>query len=375
MSEASDRAFEPYRALYLHIPFCAARCSYCDFTTQAVAANHPSMRHYVDDLILALRHASRSGELSQIETVYIGGGTPTHLGNAELTRLVYALSLSMHLSPDVECTLEANPESLTRAMVKDLFALGVTSISLGVQTFDDALLASIGRIHSADTARSAIHLAKERFSNVSIDLICGLPGQTQDMFARDVHEALSLGVQHVSIYPLIVEEHTLLARQVACGSVSVDEDASAAYMQVASELLTQAGMQRYEVASYAYPGYESQHNQAYWTSRPYLGLGRGAVSMKQNSHGRIRFDQEGEIERLSFEQRVIEDVMLGMRMSKGVSQAFVQKVDHLVPNTLATLEDLCQEGYVQLCEKRYRPTEKGWLFGNVLYGRILDLAP
>lgn len=366
--------FEAYRALYLHIPFCVSRCRYCDFHTCAVAKDSPEIESYVDSLLLAIRDASKQGELGSIETVYLGGGTPSYIGNKQLTRILYGLSLFMHLTPEVECSLEANPESLTRAMVKDLFALGVTRISLGVQSFHDDLLSLLGRPHTADMAKKAIETAQFRFDNVSIDLMCGLPYQTEEMFRADLNQAVNLGVKHVSIYPLTIEQGTVFSNLVEHGKLSVDEDAAAQMMEIAAELLCDAGMERYEVASYAYPGYASRHNCAYWTGKPYLGLGEGAVSMKQNAQERIRFNQEGIIEKLSYEQRLIEDVMLGMRMSRGVESSLIQEVNRLVPNTQSLLDELVEDGYVEQSEGFYRPTEKGWLFGNVLYGRIFDLA-
>ena len=145
-----------YRALYLHVPFCVKRCSYCDFTTAAVAADDPRIDAYVEDLCLAIRHKSKEGELSAIETVYLGGGTPSHIGMSRLSMLLYALSTSMRLEPDVECSMEANPESLTPNMVRDIWALGVNRLSIGVQSFDDKVLETIGRAHDAQAACRAI---------------------------------------------------------------------------------------------------------------------------------------------------------------------------------------------------------------------------
>ena len=145
--------YDPYKALYLHIPFCRHRCSYCDFATRAVEKDDPAIACYIDDMILDIRRASREEKLGSIETVYIGGGTPSHIGMANLSALLYALSTSMHLTPEVECTMEANPESLTEPMVKDLWALGVNRLSLGVQSFDDGMLKTLGRVHDAEGAK------------------------------------------------------------------------------------------------------------------------------------------------------------------------------------------------------------------------------
>lgn len=368
-------SWQPYGALYIHVPFCKKRCAYCDFATQAVPANDARLDEYVDDMTRTIRRLSRADLLGSIQTVYFGGGTPSYLGNKRLSTLLYTLSLSMHLTPEVECTLEANPESLTLPMVKDLFALGVTRLSLGVQTFNDAILATLGRVHSCDDALHAIDTAQVRFDNVSIDLMCGLPGQSQASFEQDLLRALSLGVKHISVYPLTIEEGTPFARQLDAGTLSYDEDAGADYMQIAADVLQAAGMHRYEVASYSYPGYESRHNSAYWTGVPYLGLGSGAVSMRQDKLTRERVQNDIVIDRLDVFQYTAEDLMLGMRMSQGVSDERVEYASILIPETPAVFAELEAQGYVVHREGRWRPTEKGWLFGNHLYGRLLDLAP
>lgn len=368
-------AWDPYRALYLHVPFCKQRCRYCDFATEAVGDTDERLDSYVEEMVRAIRAASRNDLLGSLETVYIGGGTPSYLGNRRLSNILYTLSLSMHLTPEVECTMEANPDSLTSAMVKDLFALGVTRLSLGVQSFDDTLLHTLGRIHSANQAREAIRTAQERFENISIDLMCGLPGQTEAGFRKDVEEAVALGVKHVSVYPLTVEEGTPFDVMLSRGEIVVDEDAGARMMEIAEEVLMAAGMNRYEVASYAYPGFESRHNTAYWTGVPYLGLGAGAVTMRQDELCRQRLESETLIEELDLFQRTAEDLMLGMRMSRGVSDGMLEDATLLLDQAPAVFASLEQDGFVEHVNGRWCPTRKGWLFGNVLYGRLLELAP
>lgn len=367
--------WDPYRALYIHVPFCAKRCNYCDFTTEAIAADDERLDAYTEELIAQIRHYSNQDLLGSIETVYFGGGTPSYLGNKRLSSLVYALSISMHLTPEVECTLEANPESLTEAMVKDLYALGVTRLSLGVQSFNDDLLRMLGRIHDADRARQAIRTAQLRFENVSIDLMCGLPGQTRGSFLKDLEEAVSLGVSHISIYPLTIEDGTPFASLVEKGRLSVDDDLGAELMDVAASYLGAQGFVRYEVASYARKGFESRHNQAYWTAKPYLGIGRGAVGMRQNDLCRERFDETGVIETLDPFQMAAEDMMLSMRMSKGVADDEVAIAALLLPDLPRTLASLERDGYIAHVHECWKPTHKGWLFGNHLYGSLLDLAP
>ena len=366
----------PYRALYLHLPFCVSRCGYCDFATRAVPADDPRIDAYVEDLCLQLRRAAKEGDLGAVETVYLGGGTPSHVGGARLSMLLYTLSLSMRLAPDVECTMEANPESLTANMVRDVWALGVNRLSIGVQSFDDAVLRTLGRAHDADGARRAVAAAQERFENVSIDLMCGIPGQSAESLEASVQEAVRLGVAHVSVYPLTIEEGTPFSRRVFSGEMDEpSDDVEADHMQIAAALLAAAGYRRYEVASYARPGFACRHNIAYWTGVAYLGLGRSAVSMIQRDGRRVRM-QDGEVvEELDERQVAAEDLMLGMRMTEGVGDEQVARASRLLRALPATLEELAGLGLVEHACDRWRPTELGWLCGNELYGRLLALAP
>lgn len=367
--------WEPYRALYLHIPFCKQRCLYCDFKTRAVSPTSDELDEYTLRMVSDIRVASRNNELGSVETVYLGGGTPSFLGNARLSSVLYALSVSMHLTPEVECTVEANPDSLDERMVKDVYALGANRVSLGVQSFNDDLLRFLGRVHTSDQAQRAIAAAHERFENVSIDLMCGLPGQTAEQFRGDLELALSLGVKHVSVYPLMVEEGTPLERLANSGRVLVDEDAGADLMLVAAEVLCDAGMRRYEVASYAYPGFESRHNSAYWTAKPYLGLGDGAVTMRQNQLERQRVEGKHVVEALDPFQMAAEDLMLRMRMSEGVSFDMLNASAILLPQAPSAFRKLEADGYVVKSGDSWIPTEKGWLFGNHLFGELYALAP
>ena len=238
-------AYDPYKALYLHIPFCVKRCGYCDFATSAVERDSPIIDEYVESLVMDIRRASREGKLGAIETVYLGGGTPSYIGMRRLSMLLYALSMSMHLEPEVECTMEANPESLTAPMVRDIWALGVNRLSLGVQSFDDEVLRILGRAHDAEAARAAVRAAQERFENVSVDLMCGIPGQSEESFAESVREAVALGANHVSVYPLTIEPHTPFDAAIMRGEMlEPDEDAEAAAMEEAQRILEDAGFHR-----------------------------------------------------------------------------------------------------------------------------------
>ena len=367
---------DPYVALYIHVPYCAKRCLYCDFETQAVAADDARLDEFAESMVTEIRRAAKQGFLEQVRTIYLGGGTPTFLGAKRLVQVLYALSLYKVLSSDIEFSMEANPDSLDERLVADVFAMGVNRISIGVQSFDDDVLATLGRIHDAQSAKEAVRKAQTRFENVSIDLMCGAPGQGIDSFEESLHAAIDLGVQHVSIYPLTIEPGTPFDSLVASGELAEpDDDFQADCMQLAAKVLGQAGMQRYEVASYALPGFECRHNIAYWTGVPYLGLGPSAVTMTQNDKRRMRKQHGMVIEDLDADQMLAEDLMLRMRMSAGIDDALVQEASARLAGLPSILEGLEADGLVEHAQGAWRPTERGWLCGNELYGRIFDLAP
>ncbi len=367
--------FEPYKALYLHIPFCVRKCAYCDFESCAVARDDARIDQYVDELVLEIRRASKTGFLGSLQTVYIGGGTPSHIGLARLSKLLYTLSLSMHLESEIECTMEANPESLDARMVRDIWALGVNRLSIGVQSFDDEVLSILGRPHDAKAAREAVRMAHERFENVSVDLMCGIPGQSDESFAESVRVAVELGVTHVSVYPLTIEEGTPFAQRVESGVMpEPDDDVEARHMLLAAEILEAAGFHRYEVASYARPGFESRHNTAYWTGVPYLGLGRGATTMRQTADRRERIKDGEVLEVLDAAEMLAEDLMLAMRMSRGFSIEDAEDAALVFDQLPEVLGGLMADDLVELRDRCFRPTTRGWLCGNQLYARLLALA-
>lgn len=366
---------DPYKALYLHIPYCVKRCAYCDFTTWAVKCESKEIDRYIEDLCVQIRRKAKEGELAELETVYIGGGTPSYVGQKRLSQLLYMLGVSMHLTPEVECTMEANPDSLTEEMVKDIWALGVNRLSIGVQSFDPEVLKTLDRAHSAEQAIAAVRAAQTRFDRISVDLMCGIPGQSAESFANSVKTAIELGVPHVSVYPLTIEQDTPFFKLMKKGKLPwPDEDVEAEQMELAERILEEAGYARYEVASYAKPGYECKHNIAYWTGVPYLGLGTAAATMTQNSERRMRV-QDGQVtDDLLPADMMAEDLMLGMRMAQGVSDDQVIAAKELLPEVESCFDELIDLGLVEHADGRFRPTKLGWLCGNELYGRIMELS-
>jgi len=382
-----------YEALYLHIPFCRKRCAYCDFTTEALPPDDPAMDAYLAALMSEIRQAAKRGELAAIRTIYLGGGTPTHLGHARLVELAYLLALNLKVEKVEEYTLEANPESLTAKMVNDLFALGVNRLSLGVQSFVDSELETLGRIHDAAAAIRAAGEARARFENISLDLMCGIPGQTTASWQYSLEQALALNPEHLSIYPLQIEEGTELGQRDGAWCPNLlsranwgtkprpsapqlpDEDEQAEFMEQAARFLQAHGYHRYEVASYAKPGFESKHNTAYWQGTPYLGLGTAAASMSNLPDGTRQRSKNGEEpEFLTAEEACAEDLFLAMRMARGICEEQLKQASKLLPRAQEVFSELEQLELISHQDGRYLPTDKGWLLGNELYGRIWQLA-
>lgn len=404
-------------ALYLHIPFCQSKCAYCDFDSVAASSlddARAAQACYLDRLTNRVDAFGTAGLLDGVRTVYIGGGTPSLLG----MRLVELVRSVMQWCAPEEFTCEANPESFTSSLALQLARAGVTRISLGVQSLQEEELKAVGRIHSVAQALDAICYAKDAGLDVSCDLMCGLPLQTQDSWAKSVAGLIEAGPCHVSIYPLTVEDGTPLASKVDSGRLVLpDEDEQADEMELARRFLVEAGFAPYEVASYALPGHACRHNIAYWTGIEYLGLGRSAASMLSrdtfrmssslfsdlaplDGAARIRVLQMDdaastfEIEQLGIREAMAEDLMLACRMTRGIPQELLLRASavfgkQIVADTcaraielgLATWEAPDGENYVDassggvdLFPGALAPTQQGWLEGNELFGLFWNLA-
>ena len=316
--------------VYVHIPFCASRCSYCDFfsTLQLADMGGP----YVEALIAEAR--LREGELhgESIKTLYMGGGTPSQLPLPLLSRLVDGLRGALDLSGVEEFTVEANPDDVTPDWCRAVAALGVNRVSMGVQSFEDSILRLIGRRHTSRQAMDVVaHLREAGINNISIDLIFGLPGQTVSSWTASVEQAIALTPQHISAYGLTYEEGTRLWRQRKLGEVvEVPEEQCLEMYRILVDDLQAAGYEHYEISNFALPGYHSRHNSSYWNDTPYLGLGAAAHSYdgkvrKWNPHNLHQYidkvmagELPCEFEELSRSERYDERVMLGLRTARGV---------------------------------------------------------
>lgn len=272
---------DPTVGLYVHVPFCERICPYCDFAVVRTRVLEPKLEStYVDALLEEL--GARQGAFAQrrLETVYLGGGTPSLVRPESLARILAAARAAFAEGASKEVTLEVNPSTLERARLPGFRAAGVNRLSVGIQSFNDLVLRRLGRAHRASEARATLRSARDAgFMNLSLDLIFGAPQQREEDFARDLDEAIGFAPQHVSAYGLTVEPGTPFSLAATRGQLALaDDDSVASMMELAAARLTAAGLAPYEISSFARPGFESQHNRRYWERRPVLGIGVGAWS-------------------------------------------------------------------------------------------------
>lgn len=327
----------PALGMYVHVPFCASRCGYCDFNTYTATELGDSVRRdtFHEALIDEVRLARRALESDDraVSTVFVGGGTPTLLDASALTAVLEAIHQEFGLAPDAEVTTEANPDSVDRRMLEELRAGGFTRVSLGMQSSAPAVLRVLERTHTPGSSTAAARAARDAgFEHVNLDLIYGTPGESDDDLRRSLDDVLASGVDHVSAYALIVEDGTPLARRVRRGEIAApDDDVAAERYVIVDEALASAGMAWYEVSNWARPGGECRHNLGYWGDADWWGVGPGAHSHLDGrrwwnvKHPRTYAERlsagvapEEGAEVLTGEQRAMERIMLGLRLAEGL---------------------------------------------------------
>jgi len=370
------------RHVYVHVPFCRRRCSYCDFSI-AVRRTVPS-RRYVE--AVAAEHAMRLREgdwdPEPLETLYLGGGTPSLLAPEATADLVGEL-IAGNPAALREVTLEANPDDVTREAARKWRAAGISRISLGVQSFDSRALRWMHRTHTAEGARRAVETLREAgFDNISLDLIFALPDHVAGDFRRDLEAAVALEPEHLSVYGLSVEPRTPLARWIARGSAKPTSDVRyAREFLLADRFLTAQGFVHYEVSNYARAGFEARHNRAYWTGAPYAGLGPAAHSFSRGTRTwnlapwaayeraveRGQRPEEGR-ETLSPQQRQLERQYLALRTREGLP------LEDLPSGTEPVLEAAVREGLLRIERGHLIATAKGWLRLEELAVRLTTSA-
>lgn len=361
--------------VYLHIPFCKSRCSYCDFATD-VYREDTIVDRYVNALCAEIKAGSTS-----VDTIYFGGGTPSLLAPAQVERILSVVRTEFDVAPEAEITMEMNPATVTPDSLAAYRALGVNRASFGVQTFNDGHLKLLARGHDAADARNTFQMLRDAdFNNISFDLIAGLPGQSLDDWERNLDEALALSPEHVSLYLLEIHEGTPLAEQVQSGRRPMpDEDLAATMYETMLDRLAAAGYEQYEISNFARSGCESRHNSKYWRLEPVFAFGVSAHSFD----GRERYANERDtaryielIERDGSAEVMRETVnlaseaaFLGLRMESGIDLAEFETtfgID-LIEQNRDDIECVSRAGLVEIADGRLRLTRRGKLFSNEVF--------
>jgi oxygen-independent coproporphyrinogen-3 oxidase len=373
--------------LYLHIPFCVQKCSYCDFNSYAGLES--LFESYVRALTGEMRSLAASWGLLRVRAIYVGGGTPTVLPLSLLRDVLAECRANFDVATGPEVTAEANPGTVDEDYLSGLLAAGFNRISLGVQSFDDDELRLLWRLHDADQARRAYYQARTAgFSNVNLDLIFGLPGQTVDGWLATLQQALDLGTEHLSLYALTLEEHTPLAGRIARGELPApDDDLAAEMYELAEAELARAGYVHYEISNWARPGFECQHNLIYWHNLPYLGLGAGAHSWFAGQRwANVRLPRAyiekvehgdspvAESEEIGPELEMAETAILGLRLvEEGVDiGAFCARFGIEFTDVYGReVEELVTLGLLEATPARVRLARRGRLLGNRVFQRFL----
>ena len=366
---------------YVHIPFCTQICYYCDFS-KVFIKNQP-----VDSYLEHLLEEFRSYDIQKLRTLYIGGGTPTALSAPQLEVLLDGLTKNLDLSVLEELTIEANPGDLDADKIAVLKQSPVNRVSLGVQTFDNKMLKKIGRSHlEKDIYENIDRLKLAGFDNISIDLIYALPGQTMDQVKENVAKAISLDIPHMSLYSLILENHTVFMNRMRRGKLPLPkEELEAEMFEYIIAELERAGFEHYEISNFSKPDFESRHNLMYWDNAEYYGIGAGASGyvdgVRYKNHGPIRHYlsavEAGNAriteEHLSQKEQMEEEMFLGLRKKSGVSIArFEEKFGRSFEGIYGEIvKDLTQQGLMQIDGDRVRMTKRGLFLGDTVAERFI----
>ncbi len=370
----------PPLALYVHLPWCERKCPYCDFNSHERKGDLP-VTEYLAALVADLEGLLPSVWGRRVVSIFIGGGTPSLFPAEGIDSLLSAIRSRLVVAPDAEISLEANPGTVEAARFRGYREAGVNRLSLGVQSFDDAMLQAIGRIHCADEARRAIGIAQANFDNVNLDLMYGLPGQTLAMARADIGEAARRGAAHLSAYQLTIEPNTVFWSK----RPQLPEHDRCADMQLAvEETLAQAGFEQYETSAFARPGRRCRHNLNYWEFGDYLGIGAGAhgkisFADRVTRHERIKQPREYMAAPGSAQERVVaarelpfEFMLNAARLVEGFApQLFAAHTGlqpHLAEPGLRAAEE---KGLIERSPDRIRPTLRGRRFLNDLVSLFL----
>ena len=393
--------------IYISVPFCRSKCSYCNFASGVFSRER--MQKYADrvctDVAMAEELAEEIGGVldRQVDTIYLGGGTPSTLEPQQLAQLFAAVRGHFNVLPSAEITVECAPGTISDAMLETLLQCGVNRVSLGVQSFIDLEARAVGRLHDRKTTLDDIvQLRAAGVSNINVDLIAGLPHQTDASWDESVATTIETGTPHVSVYMLEVDEDSRLGRELIAGGTRyhahhVPDDALTAELYSrACERLNVAGIAQYEISNFACKGFESKHNLKYWTRQPYLGFGLDAHSMlpakrqhsgNPNSAEAVRFSTADELEvflaasknhsvtSVTCQQAIEEEIFLGLRLNQGIDVR--EMIEHAENETRPAIQDnikeLTEAGLLENGGSRIRLTHRGRLLSNDVFARFVEL--
>ena len=376
---------KPRLGIYIHIPFCASKCGYCDFYSLAGCEKQMPIFHRA--LIDHLVESAPSIRNYEVDSIYFGGGTPSYYGAERLLELFDVLKLNGNVRVDTEVTVECNPDSMNFKELRELREEGVNRLSIGVQAMQDDLLKMIGRRHNTEQAREA-YLAARRagFDNISLDLMYGLPSQTKRDWADTLAQIVELHPEHISAYALKLEPGTRMYNEYRGSPILPDDDEQADMYSYAAEMLERYGYRQYEISNFAAPGFESKHNLKYWNLDDYISFGPGAHSCVGNirysfvrdlkeyiSGVRHKVSLVDEYEEITPLERSVEYIMLGMRTSRGISRRdYIDRCQcdwRPIEQVLRAFE---AKGWVRQTGDRWHFTVPGFLISNTLIGIMLE---
>ena len=377
-------------AVYIHIPFCVKKCNYCDFLSFSHGGHTTiDMERYMDGLVQEMSLAKNKYP-TQAKTIFIGGGTPSALPVALLEQLLQAIKTHFVTDALVEYTIELNPGTITPEKLALMKQYGVNRLSIGVQNDDATLLKLLGRIHTFAQAKEAVMMAREAgFTNINLDFMYGIPGQTEAQWAATLQQAIALAPQHLSLYQLKIEEGTVLYQWLEDGRITeYDDEAALQLYRMAQETLFAAGYGQYEISNYAKAGYESMHNQVYWRTDNYLGLGLGACSWVRPDRWNNSYDLDQyltsinqrtlpglEPEHLSVQEQMEETVFMALRMNSGLEKAtFNNRFGCQVAEVFQEAIAKCKENdWLSETAEAYFLTEAGRVLGNLVFMEFVDV--
>jgi len=387
--------------LYISVPFCRTKCSYCNFASGVFS--RAVFQRYVDRVCEDIEYAAATAEEMggrferAVDSIYLGGGTPTLLGIAQLERLFVTISQNFDIHSNAETTVECAPGTLSAAVLETLRKCGVNRVSLGVQSFVDEEAASVGRLHNREIVLNDVaRLRAAGIANINVDLIAGLPHQTAESWKFSLQQVLATEAPHVSVYMLEVDEDSRLGRELIAGGTKYhahfvpDEDLTADLYLMAGQRLEAAGVQQYEISNFAREGYESRHNLKYWTRKPYLGFGVDAHAMlpaKAAPLDAVRFSAADSMEDYvvgrSRTRTVVdkhaaleETFFLGLRLTRGVDLkiAGAEFGEDTVAAFSGVFADLQQNGLLERSDDVIRLTSRGRLLSNEVFERFVSVA-